>query len=111
MQNFIEISLCYCYILRRRQVILELQDTISDFRYSSMELNRNIDEHNFASDTESESSSETTAGDEYLPQGQISGLQPYQFEPVIDIIRESSESDDEYSSEEEDESRLDNLDW
>ncbi|CAB4025670.1 Hypothetical predicted protein, partial [Paramuricea clavata] len=42
---------------------------------------------------------------------QILGLQPYHFEPVIDTIPESSESDDDYSSEEEDRSRLDNLDW
>ena len=80
-----------------------------------MDLNGN-DEHICTSDTESETSSETSScsfstDDEYLPQGQILGLQPYQFELVIDTIPESSESDDDYSSEEEDESRLDNLDW
>jgi hypothetical protein len=79
-----------------------------------MDLNGN-DEHICTSDTESETSSETSScsfstDDEYLPQGQILGLQPYQFELVIDTIPESSESDDDYSSE-EDESRLDNLDW
>ena len=72
------------------------------------------DEHICTSDTESENSSESCSSsndDEYFPQGQILGLQPYQFKPVIDTIPESSESDDDYSSEEEDESRLDNLDW
>ena len=80
-----------------------------------MDLNGN-DEHICTSDTESETSSETSScssstDDEYLPQGHILGLQPFQFEPVIDTIPESSESDDDYRSEEEDESRLDNLDW
>jgi hypothetical protein len=78
-----------------------------------MVLNGN-DEHICTLDTESSSKTSSCSSsndDEYLPQGQILGLQPYQFEPVIDTTSESSESDDDYSSEEEDGSRLDNLEW
>ena len=41
------------------------------------------------------------------------GLQPYQFEPVLEIAAttESDDSGDDSTEDEEDENRLANLDW
>ena len=46
-------------------------------------------------------------------EGGIMGLQPYQFEPVLEIVAasESDDSGDDSTEDEEDENRLANLDW
>ena len=68
------------------------------------------------SESYSETSSCSTSDDDgvfsvYSVQGEMMGLQPYQFEPVIDNVAEShSDSGDEYS-EDEDENRLANSEW
>ena len=65
---------------------------------------------------DSESSSSSGASDdeaEYSVPEEMMGLQPYQFEPVIDVDNVENAPDDSEaeSSDEEDESRLENLDW
>ena len=43
----------------------------------------------------------------------MTDLQPYQFEPVIDVdnVENAPDDNDAESSDEEDKSRLENLDW
>ena len=49
---------------------------------------------------------------EFSVPGEMMGLQPYQFEPVIDIdIKNAPDGSGEESSEEENERRLENLEW
>ena len=65
-------------------------------------------------DSESSSSMSSASDDEaeFLVPGEMMGLQPYQFEPVIDIdIENACDDSGEESGEEEDERRLENLEW
>ena len=65
-------------------------------------------------DSESSSSMSSASDDEaeFSVPGEMMGLQPYQFEPVIDIdIENACDDSGEESSEEEDERRLENLEW
>ena len=50
---------------------------------------------------------------EYSVPKEMMGLQPYQFEPVIDVnnAENAPNNSEAESSDEEDESRLENLDW
>ena len=77
---------------------------------------RDIDFEDTQGKIDSESSSSSGASDdeaEYSVPEEMMGLQPYQFEPVIDVDNVENAPDDSEaeSSDEEDESRLENLDW
>ena len=77
---------------------------------------RDIDFEDAQGKIDSESSSSSGASDdeaEYSVPEEMMGLQPYQFEPVIDVDNVENAPDDSEaeSSDEEDESRLENLDW
>ena len=76
---------------------------------------RDIDFEDAQGKIDSESSSSSGASDdeaEYSVPEEMMGLQPYQFEPVIDHDNvENAPDDSEAESSEEDESRLENLDW
>ena len=77
-----------------------------------MEPNLDVEMYNSdASESESETSdSDTDSSD--AAQAMVMGLKPYQFEPVIDSVKESSSDSHEGSDEDEtDETRLENLDW
>ena len=79
-----------------------------------MEPNLDVEMYNSdASESESETSdSDTDSSD--AAQAMVMGLKPYQFEPVIDSVKESSsdsDSNDGSDEHETDETRLENLDW
>ena len=75
-----------------------------------MEPNLDVEMYNsHASESESETS-DTDNSD--VTQAMVMGLKRYQFEPVIDSVKESSSDSDDGSNEDEtDETRLENLDW
>ena len=77
---------------------------------------RDIDFEDAQGKIDSESSSSSGASDdeaEYSVPEEMMGLQPYQFEPVIDVdnVQNAPDDSEAESSDEEDESRLENLDW
>ena len=77
-----------------------------------MEPNLDVEMYNSdASESESEiSHSDTDSSD--AAQAMVMGLKPYQFEPVIDGVKESSSDSHEGSDEDEtDETCLENLYW
>ena len=78
-----------------------------------MESNLDVEMYNAdGSETESETSNSDTDSSD-AAQAMVMGLKPYQFEPVIDSVKESSsDSDSDYGSDENetDEIRLENLD-
>ena len=64
-----------------------------------------------ASESESETNDIDTDSSN-AAQAMVMGLKPYQFEPVIDSVKESSSDSDDGSDEDEtDETRLENVDW
>ena len=77
---------------------------------------RDIDFEDAQGKIDSESSSSSGASDdkaEYSVPEEMMGLQPYRFEPVIDVdnVQNAPDDSEAESSDEEDESRLENLDW
>ena len=77
-----------------------------------MEPNLDVEMYNsHASESESETSDSNTDSSD-AEQVMVMGLKRYQFEPVIDSVKESSSDSDDGSNEDEtDETRLENLDW
>ena len=77
---------------------------------------RDIDFEDAQGKIDSESYSSSGASDdeaEYSVPEEMMGLQPYRFEPVIDVdnVQNAPDDSEAESSDEEDESRLENLDW
>ena len=80
-----------------------------------MEPNLDVEMYNSdASETSESETSDSDTDNSDATQAMVMGLKPYQFEPVIDSVKESSsdsDSDDGSDEDETDETRLENLDW
>ena len=77
-----------------------------------MEPNLDVEMYNSDASESERGTSDSDTDSSDTEQAMVMGLKPYQFEPVIDSVKESSSDSDEGSDEDEtDETRLENLDW